>query len=363
MYLERILLTNFKNIAQAEVPFSPKINCITGENGAGKTNLLEAVHYLSMTKSFLPITDRFVCRFGTDSCALHGVYRKDGQEERIAVSLKPDGEKTVRRNGKNYVRISDHIGFLPVVAVSPSDISLVHDSGEERRRLMNMVLSQTDPEYLRAVKAYNRALLQRNRVLKQDRPDPGLLDAFTAMLVQYGEPVHRKRAELARELDRLTEIHYRHLSGGRERVEIAYASDLNGGNFADLLESVRERDRLLRFTTVGVQRDDLQFSMDGHPIRKSASQGQQKTFLTALKLAQFELMRSIYGYRPILLLDDVFDKLDMSRVGWLVELVAREDFGQIFLTDSNKVRLEGLVAEITGEHAFFQVRDGEVLPG
>lgn len=361
MYLNRIILSNFKNIAHAEVRFSPKLNCITGENGAGKTNLLEAVHYLSMTKSFLPLQDRFICRYGQSECALHGDYSKEGLPEKIAISVRPDGEKTLRRNDKTLSRLSDHIGLLPIVAVSPTDTSLIQDSGEERRRLMNMILSQTDSQYLMAIKLYNRTLQQRNKLLKEDRLDEGLLEAFTQMLVQYGDPVARQRAALAASLNRWTSEYYSQLSGGKETVSIAYESDALRAPLADVFHDARQRDRVLRYTSVGVQRDDFDFSLNGHPLRKSGSQGQQKTFLTALKLAQFALMRERYGFSPILLLDDVFDKLDMSRVEFLVELVSREDFGQIFITDSNKVRLEKVVGSVTREHCFFQVRNGEVI--
>ena len=361
MYLNRIILTNFKNIKQAEVKFSPKINCITGENGAGKTNLLEAVHYLSMTKSFLPLLDRHICRYGESACALHGDYIKDGVPEKVSITVRPDGEKVLKRNDKTRPRLSEHIGFLPIVAVSPADTSLIQDSGEERRRLMNMILSQTHPEYLRSIKLYNRTLQQRNRMLKEESVDRQLLETFTRMLVQYGTPVARFRAQLAERLHHWTAQYYHQLSGGKEEVAIAYDSDTLYQPLEKIFQDALQRDLLLKYTSVGVQRDDLVFTLNGHPIRKSGSQGQQKTFLTALKLAQFALMREQYGFSPILLLDDVFDKLDMSRVEYLIQLVAKEDFGQIFITDSNKVRLERVVSAITQEHCFLQMSDGEVV--
>ena len=361
MYLNRIILSNFKNIAQAEVHFSPKINCITGANGAGKTNLLEAIHYLSMTKSFLPLQDRYICRYGSKQAALHGEYTKDGLLEKVSVSLCPDGDKVLRRNDKPYPRLSDHIGFLPIVAVSPADTSLIQDSGEERRRLMNMILSQTDVEYLRAVKLYNRTLQQRNKMLKDEAVNLDLLEAFTQMLVQYGTPIVQHRIRLAEQLNHWTTIYYEQLSGGKETVSITYDSDALRAPLAQVFQESLTRDRLLRYTSCGVQRDDFIFDLNGHPIRKSSSQGQQKTFLTALKLAQFSLMREQYGFSPILLLDDVFDKLDLSRVEYLIQLVAQEEFGQIFITDSNKVRLDRVVSSITREHRFFQMQDGEVI--
>lgn len=358
MYLQRIIISDFKNIISADISFSPKINCICGNNGEGKTNLLDAVYYLSMTKSFLLSNDQFTYRYGTKECSIHGVYDMDGLEDRIALCIRETGEKIVKRNTKTYPRISEHIGHIPVVVISPADVSLIQDSGDERRKFMNAVLSQTDKEYLRSVQSYNRALLQRNRVLKQEHVPDLLLDTFSDLLSKESEYISRKRSELIVQLSELTAVFYQQLSGGHETVSMTYVSDLLREPLISLLEKNRERDKFLKYTSVGVQRDDISLLTDGHPMKKCASQGQQKTFLISLKMAQYELMKRLYGHPPILLLDDVFDKLDMKRVEFLINMVAKEDFGQIFITDSNKVRITGIVKSITSDGKFYTVENG-----
>lgn len=359
MYIKRLILSNFKNIASADLTFSDRINCICGDNGEGKTNLLDAIHYLSMTKSFLQSSDRFTYSYGASEATLCGVYEKDGYEDKIAISVRNTGEKLVKKNDKNYPRISEHIGYIPIVVISPSDTSLIHDSGEERRRFMNVVLSQTDPQYLRAMQSYNRVLAQRNKLLKSDvAPSKILLEAFSAQLQRDGDFIFRKRGELARELEGMTTRFYSMLSDGKESVSLEYSSDLKKGTMGELLDASYQRDVILKYTSVGIQRDDYDFNMNGYPIKKCSSQGQQKTFLIALKLAQLTMMRQRYGFSPILLLDDVFDKLDMRRVEQLINMVSKEGFGQLFVTDSNKVRVSDLVRKLDSESKFFTVTKG-----
>lgn len=360
MFLQRIIISDFKNISSADIVFSSKINCICGNNGEGKTNLLDAIHYLSMTKSFLHPSDQFTYRYGASEATLHGVYDLEGVEDRIALCVRDSGEKIIKRNSKAYPKISEHIGHLPVVIISPSDNSLINDSGEERRRFMNIILSQTDKEYLKSMQSYNRVLQQRNKLLKQESPSDMLLDTFSAQLSKESEYIHMKRGEMVRSLNDVTARFYCSLSGGKESVSMEYVSDIDREPLANLLEKYRERDKLYRYTTVGIQRDDLSFLMDSHPMKKCASQGQQKTFLISLKMAQYSLMKRLYGKPPILLLDDVFDKLDMKRVEFLINAVAQEDFGQIFITDSNKVRLSAIVNSITHDGKFFNVENGVI---
>lgn len=360
MYIKRLILSNFKNIPSADLLFSPGINCIYGDNGEGKTNLLDAVHYLSMTKSFLQSSDRFTYSYGASEATLHGLYQRDGYEDRIAVSVKSSGEKTVKKNDKNYSRISEHIGCIPVVVISPSDTSLIHDSGEERRRFMNVVLSQTDPQYLRAMQSYNRVLQQRNKLLKgESAPSRILLEAFSAQMNRDADYIYSRRGELAVELNTLAAQFYEKLSDGKECVSLEYSSDLKKGCMADLLDASYQRDVVLKYTSVGVQRDDYEFLMNGYPIKRCSSQGQQKTFLISLKLAQLSMMRQRYGYSPILLLDDVFDKLDMKRVELLINMVTQEGFGQLFVTDSNKVRISDMVKKLDSESRFYTVKKGQ----
>lgn len=357
--LKKIVVRDFRNIAFQELAFSPNINCISGNNGAGKTNLMDAVWYLSMTKSAFASSDRFNFRHGTDTFALSGTYgMPSGPDVRFSVQVNAVGEKRVRRDDKAYSRISEHIGVLPIVMVSPADISLVSDSGEERRRFVNAVLSQMDREYLAAVQQYNRLLFQRNRMLKDGRVDLDLLSVFDARMGEHAARIHAARARFVEDLVPVVAEGYRTLSGGQEEVRIAYSSDLAGGALADLLAANREKDLCCKFTTAGIQRDDFLFTMNGYPIRRCGSQGQQKSFLVSLKFAQYELMKREYGFPPMLLLDDVFDKLDMGRISNLLGMVAGNDFGQIFITDSNKVRMAGIVDGITEDRAYFETAAG-----
>ena len=357
--LKKIVVQDFRNIALQELVFSPNINCISGNNGEGKTNLIDAIYYLSMTKSALGSSDRFNFRYGTDAFAIAGSYlMPNGLESRFSVSVSSDGEKKVKRDDKPYKRVSEHVGVLPIVLVSPSDISMVSESGEERRRFMNAVLSQMDHAYLDNVQQYNRYLLQRNRLLKSSDPDPDLLDAFDARLSILAAPIAEGRKNLAESLAPVVQAYYTELSGGREEVGIEYRTDADRGELAAQLKACRDRDRALKYTSVGVQRDDFLFTMNGYPIRKCGSQGQQKSFLVSLKFAQYEIMKESYGFAPILLLDDLFDKLDMNRVSNLLSMVAGSDFGQIFLSDSNKVRLAGIVDALTEDRSYFETVDG-----
>ena len=356
--LKKTVVQNFRNIELQELEFSPKFNCISGGNGEGKTNLLDAVWYLSMAKSAFSSSDRFNFRHGQDAFALSGVYSMpSGPDTRI--SIKVDGAgKQIRRDDKPYGRISSHIGLLPVVMVSPADVAMVSESGEERRRFSNAVLSQMSAEYLDAVQHYSRLLQQRNHILKEGAPDWTLVDVLDERMDGYARRIFEERSSLAERLNPLVQELYASISGGAEQVEISYRSDLQKGSLLDLLRSGREKDAVFKYTSAGVQRDDFIFSLDGYPIRKCGSQGQQKSFLVALKFAQYELMKRSYGFPPILLLDDLFDKLDMARVQNLLSMVAGAGFGQIFLSDSNKVRLSGIVDSLTEERSYYEAKGG-----
>ncbi|MFA6676209.1 MAG: DNA replication and repair protein RecF [Bacteroidales bacterium] len=359
MFLQRITLTDFKNIEKADLEFSSNVNCICGNNGEGKTNLLDAIYYLSMTKCFTVSSDVFTLRDGTNESILYGNYIKDELEEKIAISVRRKGEKVIKRNSKKYARKSDHVGLIPVVVVSPSDTSLINDSGEERRKFMNAILSQTDHLYLRAVQAYNRIISQRNKVLKDNNPSEFLLDTLSDQLSKEASYIYEKRKSLIKSLSEEVTEYYKELSGDRENINMKYSSDLDKGSLKDILQKSKQRDKILQYTSQGIQRDDIIFEMKGFPMKKTASQGQQKSFLIAIKLAQFSFMKKLYGFSPILLLDDVFDKLDIRRVENLIKMVASNGFGQIFITDSNKVRLTSIVKEITSENKFFMVKEGQ----
>ncbi len=358
--LKKTAIQDFRNIVFQELSFSPNINCISGGNGEGKTNLLDAIWYLSMTKSAFAASDRFSFRHGTDAFAISGTYgMESGPDVRFSVHVDSDGGKKVRREDKPYSRISEHIGVLPIVMVSPSDTQLVSESGDERRRFVNSVLSQMDREYLSAMQQYNRLLFQRNRMLKDGMSDDSLLSVFDERMSEYADRIFRLRESFIEDLVPVVAEHYSTLSGGRESVAVTYQSDLRKGSLAEILKASREKDRLMKYTTAGIQRDDFVFRMGGYPIRRCGSQGQQKSFLVSLKFAQYELMKRSYGFPPILLLDDVFDKLDMNRISNLLGMVAGNDFGQIFITDSNKVRMSGIVDGLTSDRAYFEASGGE----
>ena len=356
--LRKIVVQDFRNIAFQELSFSPNVNCISGNNGEGKTNLLDAIHYLSVTRSAFPAPDRSNFRYGTSGFAIGGTYlMENGLESRFSIRVE-DGQKKFSRDDKPYTRLSDHMGVLPVVMVSPGDSALVSEAGEERRRLANVVLSQMDREYLAALQAYNRLLVQRNKVLKDPVPDASLLEALDGPMTTYAARLFEARQRLAADLQPVVAEYYRLISGGREEVAIAYKSELSEASLAELFAAHRERDCVLHYTSSGPQRDDFLFTMDGHPIRRAGSQGQQKSFLVALKFAQYEIMKRAYAFAPTLLLDDVFDKLDLERISNLIGMVAGADFGQIFITDTDRRRLSGIVDKLTEDRAYFNAEGG-----
>ena len=411
MYLRKLKVINFKNIREATLQFSPKINCILGNNGGGKTNLLDAIYYLSMTKSFFNIPENYAVTFGEQSMGLIGDYMLQEKSERIHLAIKlPDAatasqqavqasqqgaqasqqgigenqpgsnqlgttasqparnEKQLWRNEKRIAKFSSHIGLLPIVMVSPQDAILVNGSGEERRRFLNFILSQTDPLYLSNIQNYNALLAQRNKLLKLSagtgarsaatRGWDELIQTITLQMESPAAYVHAKRQELAESLSQYTAQYYKELSGNREAVTMRYQSDLNSSTPKEIFQRSQQQDIRFGYTTAGPHRDDMLFFIEGFPIKKVGSQGQQKSFLIALKLAQFQIIKQISGKLPILLLDDLFDKLDMTRVEYLLSLVAGETFGQIFITDSNKVRINQILARVDSTAKSFEVHGG-----
>ena len=381
MYLRKLKVINFKNIREATLQFSPKINCILGNNGGGKTNLLDAIYYLSMTKSFFNIPENYAVTFGEQSMGLIGDYMLQEKSERIHLAIRlPDAadasqparnEKQLWRNEKRIAKFSSHIGLLPIVMVSPQDAILVNGSGEERRRFLNFILSQTDPLYLSNIQNYNSLLAQRNKLLKlcagtgarsaATRGWDELIQTITLQMESPAAYVHAKRQELAESLSQYTAQYYKELSGNREAVTMRYQSDLNSSTPKEIFQRSQQQDLRFGYTTAGPHRDDMLFFIEGFPIKKVGSQGQQKSFLIALKLAQFQIIKQISGKLPILLLDDLFDKLDMTRVEYLLSLVAGETFGQIFITDSNKVRINQILARVDSTAKSFEVHGGTYL--
>ena len=352
--MNALSIVNFRNYDQADFRFCPKINCLVGDNGAGKTNVLDAVYYLSMTKSSLNPADSQNIRYDADFFVIQGEYDRKGDPESIYCGVKRGQKKVFRRNKKDYERLSEHIGLLPVVMVSPADGQLITGGSEERRRLMNEVISQYDHNYLLDMMHYNRALEQRNALLKSFAEnhtfEAGVLEAWNAQLAAGGNRIYEYRAKYCRELIPLFLQYFNEISGGCEKVELVYRSQLQEKDFATLLHESFEKDRLLQFTTTGPHKDDLLLLMDGYPIKKSGSQGQQKTFLVALKLANYEFIRRHGNITPILLLDDIFDKFDARRVNHIIQLVAGEQFGQVFITDTGREHIEGILQQTDCEH-------------
>ena len=312
-----------------------------------------------MTKSAFATSDRYNFRHGTEEFSIAGTYRmENGLSSRFALAMSSKGDKKVKRDDKVYQKVSEHVGVLPVVMVSPSDVSMVSESGDERRRFVNAVLSQMDREYMNSMQQYNRLLLQRNKMLKDMDVDRSLLEVIDMRMAALADPVYKARRQFVDDLRPVVAEYYRALSGDSEQVDIQYDSSLDKAPLDQLLASSYEKDRILKHTTAGVHRDDFIFTMNGHPIRRYGSQGQQKSFLVSLKFAQYEIMKKKYGFAPVLLLDDVFDKLDMGRISNLLQMVASNDFGQIFITDSNKVRMSGIVDGLTQDRAYFETVSG-----
>lgn len=360
--IEKITVADFRNIELQELVFSPNVNCIWGNNGEGKTNLLDAIYYLAMTKSAFSTSDRYNFRYGTQTFSMCATVRMDsGLSGKFSIQVDADGKK-LKRDDKPVKKFAEHIGEIPVVMVSPADTALVSESGDERRRFVNSVLSQMDGEYLAAAQQYNRLLLQRNKLLKEQTFDAGLLEVIDLSLERYAEPIYKARKEFTEKLSPLVGRFNAALSGDSREVKITYRSDMEKGPLSRLLAEGLERDRALRFTGSGVQRDDFLFELDGHPIRRCGSQGQQKSFLVALKFAQYEIMKEGRGFAPILLLDDIFDKLDLGRTSNLLEMVSGSDFGQIFITDCNKDRLRLMVDRFTSDRACFETVEGRFNP-
>jgi DNA replication and repair protein RecF len=356
--LLRLSLVHFRNYNEAEFQFCPKINCLVGDNGAGKTNVLDAVYYLSMTKSCLNPSDLQNIRYDDDFFVLQGEYLRKGEPENIYCGVKRGQKKVFRRNKKDYDRLSEHIGLMPVVMISPADNSLILGGSDERRRFMNEVISQYDHRYLNDMIHYNHAVEQRNALLKSVAFDKEVLEVWDEQLIRTGNRIFRSRADFCASLIPAFRQYYRQIADRDEKVELVYRSQLQEKDFAQLLHESREKDLALQFTTCGVHKDDLLLQMDGIAIKRSGSQGQQKTFLVALKLANSDFIRQHCGITPLLLLDDLFDKFDARRVEHIVRLVSGETFGQIFITDTGREHIENILKQTDCEYRLLTVDNG-----
>ncbi len=361
MILKRISILNYKNLEQVELNVSPKMNCFVGLNGMGKTNLLDAVYYLSFCKSATNPVDSQNMMHEKDFFVIQGYYQtEDGQDEEVYCGMKRRHKKQFKRNKKEYSRLSDHIGFIPLVMVSPADAELIAGGSEERRRFMDVVISQYDKEYLEALIRYNKALMQRNVLLKAEQePDGELMEVWEEMMATAGEVVFRKRRAFIDEFIPTFQAFYSEISQDREIVNLTYESHVETGDLAQMLKDNRARDRIMGYSLKGIHKDDLIMQLGEYPIKREGSQGQNKTYLIALKLAQFDFLRRTgSNTTPLLLLDDIFDRLDASRVEQIVKLVSGDKFGQIFITDTNREHLDKIMMKIEGEYKVFEVVNG-----
>ncbi len=365
MFLQQLTLSNFKNYKEGNLTFSDKINCFVGDNGSGKTNILDAIYYLSFCKSYFNAVDSQNIRHETDFFAVHGKYHnQENTDDKISCVQKRGKKKRFSFNKKDYKRLADHIGKIPLVMISPYDRDLINDGSEARRKYIDGVIAQFDRVYLNNLIDYNKVLLQRNTLLKsfyeQGYFDETALEVWNEKMIVLGDQLFKTRIAFLTTFNPLFNEYYNLLSGGNELVEIIYESQMNLMPFADLLKQTLEKDRILKYTTAGIHKDDLLFRMDGYPVKKFGSQGQQKSFVIAIKLAQFEYTRRIRKFKPILLLDDIFDKLDDKRVHQIVNLVSENNFGQVFITDTQKKRIADIFTQINIDHKVFEVESGTV---
>lgn len=364
MYLQQLSVINFKNYTEAQLSFTEGVNAFVGNNGAGKTNILDAIHYLSLCKSYFNPIDSQQVKQGADFFIINGTFERNELPETVACSVKRNQKKVFKRNKKDYQRLADHIGLFPLVMVSPYDASIIMEGSEERRKFVDNVISQTDNHYLDGLIIYNKVLANRNALLKRiaetGRFDPGLLEVLDDQLVASGTKIFTKRKQFLESFTGLFNQYYQFLTEDAEQVELVYDSQLLTNDFATLLSKTTEKDRVLERTTSGIHRDDLIFSIHGMALKKFGSQGQQKSFLVALKLAQYMYLQQQKGFKPLLLLDDIFDKLDEHRITKLMQLVSKHEFGQVFITDASPNRVTGIFSQISVDVKIFNVNGGEV---
>ncbi|MBP6576189.1 MAG: DNA replication/repair protein RecF [Chryseobacterium sp.] len=359
MIINKLSLINFKSHSEVSFDFSPQINCFVGNNGVGKTNILDALHYLSVGKSFLGNSDLNNIKSEEDFFTIESEIQNEEKEDIIKILHPRESKKVIKKNDKAYDRLADHIGYLPSVMISPYDSNLISDSGESRRKFLDAMISQTDSVYLFDLIQYQKTIQQRNALLKNFAKnryfDKDSLEIYDDPISNFGTRIFEKRKEFVEKLNPIVQHYYDIISGGKEKVSVVYESHLSDSTFQELLSNSIDKDRVLTYTSKGIHKDDLIFEMNGNSIKKIGSQGQQKSFLVSLKLAQINRIKELTGKSPILLLDDIFDKLDDTRVSQLIELVNKESFGQIFITDTHKERTENVVKRIHEESKIFEI--------
>ena len=361
MQLTSLSILNYKNIREAELVFSPKINCFIGNNGMGKTNVLDAIYFLSFCKSHSNSIDSQNILHNTEFCFIHGQYLLGDTTEDISCGIKHRQKKQFKRNKKEYERLSDHIGLLPLVLVSPDDSVLISEGSDERRKFIDGVISQYNKTYLNQLLQYNNALKQRNAIMKSEHPiDDSLLEIWEEQMVLFGTYIYEQRKLFIDEFVPVFQKFYSDISGGNEQISLTYHSQHEGQDIKTRMIATRDRDRILGYSTQGIHKDELEMLLEGYPIKRVGSQGQNKTYLISLKLAQFDFLKRTHNLSPLLLLDDIFDKLDSQRVKKIVELVSGETFGQIFITDTNREHLDLILQQLGQDATIFRVENGEI---
>ncbi len=359
VFLKQLSLLNYKNLAQIEFDFDAKINCFVGKNGVGKTNILDAIYHLAYGKSYFnPLAIQNI-KHGEEFFVIDALLEKNGKEEKIVCSLKKGQKKTIKRNGKVYEKLSEHLGLIPLVIISPSDADLIVEGSETRRKFIDSVIGTLDNQYLQLLIQYQKTLAQRNALLKyfalNQTFDSDNLSIYNELLSETGQLIFEKRNQFLNDFIPIFQKHHTNISGGNESVALRYESQLFEKDLLSLLEESLQKDRIIQYTSNGIHKDDLIFEIDGFPIKKFGSQGQQKSFLIALKLAQFEFMKKQSGELPILLFDDIFDKLDETRVQKIVTMVNDAVFGQIFISDTHAERTEMIIKETHQSYKIFPI--------
>jgi DNA replication and repair protein RecF len=365
MYLQSVSLLNFKNIEEAQISFSPRINCFVGNNGVGKTNLLDAIHYLCLCKSYFNPVDTQNIGHDKEFAMIQGIFTSDGKSDEIICSIHHNRNKVFKRNKKEYEKLAHHIGLFPVVMISPEDSVLIMEGSEERRKFLNSVISQYDKGYLEDIISYNKLLSQRNRLLKDfsvfRKFDGEMLTVYDDQMIIPAERIYNRRNEYTDKMIPIFRKYYHFIAPDNEEVDLQYQSQLSGQDFGKLLAASHEKDRIMQYTTQGIHKDDLLLKLNGYPLKKTGSQGQQKTFLVTLKLAQFEFIKTMNQARPLLLLDDVFDKFDESRVRQIIKLVSDEHFGQIFITHTDEHKMQSILEEMGTDFRLFHLQEGKII--
>lgn len=359
MTLSSISILNFKNIVESSLNFSSNLNCFIGDNGMGKTNILDAIYYLSFCKSCNAQGDMAILRHGADFMLVQGKYERRHEQEDVVIGFKPGKKKNVKRNGKEYKKLSEHIGLLPLVMVSPMDWELVRGTGEERRKFMDQIISQGNKEYMDCLIRYGKGIENRNAMIRQGFRDPILFETVETAICKAAAYIYSVRCSWIEEFSPIFMNYYRSISNSAEKVSLKYKSHLNEMTMEELLKRNREKDMVMGYTTGGLHRDDIELMLDSHSMRKIGSQGQCKTYTVAMRLAQYDFLKKTNGITPLLLLDDIFDKLDAKRVESIIRVVSDDTFGQIFITDTNRTHLDNIIRSIGKDYKMFKVENGD----